>query len=227
MLVSTKNVFAPGASFGAYSATKAASHQLARIASLELAEIDVRVNMVAPDAVFSRRRAQVGAVGGGRPGRMQARGLDEAGLEEYYRNRNLLKARVTARSRRATPCSSSPPARRRRRARRCPSTAACRTRRRGRSRGFLDCLGKETYSSPMRRIISSKGRITIPAELRKKLGLTPGTAVEFELGAGEVLLRKRVKGAHPVDQVFGLLSLRKPVDRLVDDMRGPARSPTS
>lgn len=53
VLISTKNVFAPGASFGAYSATKAAAHQLARIASIELAEIGVRVNMVAPDAVFS------------------------------------------------------------------------------------------------------------------------------------------------------------------------------
>ncbi|HET6455205.1 MAG TPA: SDR family NAD(P)-dependent oxidoreductase, partial [Armatimonadota bacterium] len=39
ILISTKNVFAPGAKFGAYSATKAAAHQLARIASLELAEI--------------------------------------------------------------------------------------------------------------------------------------------------------------------------------------------
>ena len=37
VLVSTKNVFAPGANFGAYSSTKAAAHQLARIASLELA----------------------------------------------------------------------------------------------------------------------------------------------------------------------------------------------
>jgi hypothetical protein len=27
---------------------------------------------------------------------MRARGLDAAGLEEYYRNRNLLKARITA-----------------------------------------------------------------------------------------------------------------------------------
>ncbi|MGD2116243.1 MAG: bifunctional aldolase/short-chain dehydrogenase, partial [Acidobacteriota bacterium] len=31
------------------------------------------------------------------PGRMKARGLTEEGLEEYYRNRNLLKARITAR----------------------------------------------------------------------------------------------------------------------------------
>ncbi len=96
VLVSTKNVFAPGARFGAYSATKAASHQLGRIASLELAEIDVRVNMVSPDAVFGDAGRKSGlwkAVG---PDRMRARGLDEAGLEEYYRSRNLLKARVTA-----------------------------------------------------------------------------------------------------------------------------------
>jgi len=95
VLVSTKNVFAPGAKFGAYSATKAAAHQLARIASLELAEHDVRVNMVAPDAVFgsgARRSGLWAAVG---PDRMRARGLDEAGLEEYYRGRNLLKARIT------------------------------------------------------------------------------------------------------------------------------------
>ena len=96
VVVSTKNVFAPGAKFGAYSATKAAAHQLARIASLELAGIDVRVNMVSPDAVFSHgdRRSGLWAQIG--PDRMRARGLDEKGLEEYYRSRNLLKARVTA-----------------------------------------------------------------------------------------------------------------------------------
>jgi NAD(P)-dependent dehydrogenase (short-subunit alcohol dehydrogenase family) len=97
ILVSTKNVFSPGARFGAYSATKTAAHQLARIASLEFAEIGVRVNMVAPDAVFahgSRRSGLWDEVG---PDRMKARGLDARGLEEYYRSRNLLKARVTAR----------------------------------------------------------------------------------------------------------------------------------
>ena len=96
VVVSTKNVFAPGAGFGAYSATKAAAHQLARIASLELAELDVRVNMVAPDAVFAhgtRRSGLWAAVG---PDRMRARGLDEQGLEDYYRGRSLLKVRVTA-----------------------------------------------------------------------------------------------------------------------------------
>jgi NAD(P)-dependent dehydrogenase (short-subunit alcohol dehydrogenase family) len=96
VLVSTKNVFAPGAKFGAYSATKAAAHQLARIASLELAEIGVRVNMVSPDAVFSHGTRRSGLWKEVGPDRMRARGLDEKGLEDYYRDRNLLKARVTA-----------------------------------------------------------------------------------------------------------------------------------
>jgi rhamnose utilization protein RhaD (predicted bifunctional aldolase and dehydrogenase)/NAD(P)-dependent dehydrogenase (short-subunit alcohol dehydrogenase family) len=96
VLVSTKNVFAPGANFGAYSATKAAAHQLARIASLELAEIGVRVNMVSPDAVFSHGTRKSGLWAEVGPDRMRARGLDEKGLEEYYQKRNLLKARVTA-----------------------------------------------------------------------------------------------------------------------------------
>jgi len=96
ILISTKNVFAPGAKFGAYSATKAAAHQLARIASLELAEIGVRVNMVAPDGVFAHGKRKSGLWAEVGPNRMRARALDEKGLEEYYQNRNLLKAKVTA-----------------------------------------------------------------------------------------------------------------------------------
>jgi NAD(P)-dependent dehydrogenase (short-subunit alcohol dehydrogenase family) len=97
VLISTKNVFAPGAHFGAYSSTKSAAHQLARVASLEMAGMDVRVNMVSPDAVFSHGERKSGLWAEVGPSRMAARGLDPKGLEEYYRNRNLLKARVTAR----------------------------------------------------------------------------------------------------------------------------------
>lgn len=96
VLISTKNVFAPGATFGAYSATKAAAHQLCRIASIEFAEMGVRVNMVSPDAVFSHGSKRSGLWKQVGPDRMKARGLDEEGLEAYYRNRNLLKAKVTA-----------------------------------------------------------------------------------------------------------------------------------
>ena len=97
IIVSTKNVPSPGAGFGAYSATKAAAHQLGRIASIELAQYGVRVNMVAPDGVFSEGKYRSGLWAEVGPDRMRARGLDEEGLQEYYQNRNLLKAKITGR----------------------------------------------------------------------------------------------------------------------------------
>ncbi len=97
IVISTKNVPSPGAGFGAYSATKAACHQLGRVASIELAQYDIRVNMVAPDGVFSEGKYKSGLWEQIGPDRMRARGLDEKGLQEYYRNRNLLKARITGR----------------------------------------------------------------------------------------------------------------------------------
>jgi rhamnulose-1-phosphate aldolase/alcohol dehydrogenase len=89
----SKNVFDPGASFGAYSASKSGAHQLGKIAALELAPLGVRVNMVNADAVFggevaSGLWAEVG------PERMKARGLDAEGLKDFYRQRSLLKVEV-------------------------------------------------------------------------------------------------------------------------------------
>lgn len=97
VIMSTKNVPSPSASFGAYSCTKAACHQLGRIASLEFSEHDIRVNMVAPDAVFSEGTYKSGLWELVGENRMKARGIDEAELHEYYRNRNLLKTAVTGR----------------------------------------------------------------------------------------------------------------------------------
>ncbi len=73
----------------------------------------------------------------------------------------------------------------------------------------------------MKSVISSKGQITLPVEIREKLGLVTGTAVQFELREGGVFLRKGAPGPHPVDQVFGRLKLAARVDALLDEMRGP------
>jgi NAD(P)-dependent dehydrogenase (short-subunit alcohol dehydrogenase family) len=97
VIMSTKNVPSPSAGFGAYSCTKAACHQLGRIASLEFAEYDIRVNMVAPDAVFSEGKYKSGLWELVGEDRMKARGISEDELHKYYRNRNLLKAAVTGR----------------------------------------------------------------------------------------------------------------------------------
>ncbi len=96
VVISSKNVFDPGAAFGAYSASKAGAHQISKIAAMELASIGVKVNMINPDAVFgdndisSKLWDLIG------PDRMKSRGLDAEGLKEYYKNRNLLKQSVTS-----------------------------------------------------------------------------------------------------------------------------------
>ncbi len=96
VLISSKNVFDPGAAFGAYSASKAGAHQISRIAALELAELGVRVNMINPDAVFGDQSVSSKLWDLIGPDRMKSRGLDPEGLKEYYRQRNLLKISVTA-----------------------------------------------------------------------------------------------------------------------------------
>ncbi len=93
---SSKNVFDPGAAFGAYSASKAAAHQLGKIAALELAELGVRVNMINADAVFDEGDISSGLWDVVGPDRMRARNLDPQGLKEYYRQRNLLQTTVRA-----------------------------------------------------------------------------------------------------------------------------------
>ena len=95
VIISTKNVFAPGASFGAYSASKAAAHQLGKIAALELAAIGVRVNLVAPDAVFKGAGRSSGLWAAVGPDRAKSKGLTPAELERHYRERSLLKVPVT------------------------------------------------------------------------------------------------------------------------------------
>ena len=57
--------------------------------------------------------------------------------------------------------------------------------------------------------ITSKGQVTIPAEIRERTGLLPNTEVEFEVSDGYVILRK-VPGK------------RKRVKELIRAMRGKA-----
>jgi rhamnulose-1-phosphate aldolase/alcohol dehydrogenase len=91
----SKNVFAPGADFGAYSASKAAGHQLGKVAAIELAPIGVRVNMINADAVFAEGDTPSGLWREIGPDRARSRGLAPEKLQEYYRERNLLHAEVT------------------------------------------------------------------------------------------------------------------------------------
>ena len=90
----SKNVFGPGKDFGAYSASKAAGHQLGKVAAIELAQYAIRVNMINADAVFGDQDIPSGLWAEIGPQRAKSRGMKTEDLPEYYRGRNLLNARV-------------------------------------------------------------------------------------------------------------------------------------
>jgi NAD(P)-dependent dehydrogenase (short-subunit alcohol dehydrogenase family) len=97
ILNASKNVFAPGRDFAAYSASKAAAHQLGKIAAIELAPFQIRVNMINADGVFGDEESPSGLWKTVGPDRSKSRGIAEEQLAEHYRNRNLLKAKVLGR----------------------------------------------------------------------------------------------------------------------------------
>ena len=52
--------------------------------------------------------------------------------------------------------------------------------------------------------ISSKGQITIPQEVRKRLGLEPGDRVEFVVEEGRTILRPARSEANPYEKYVGI-----------------------
>lgn len=91
VFVATKNVMSPGKEFGAYSASKAAEAQLAKIVALEGGPYRIRSNIVNPDAVFQGSKLWSAEV---RRERAEAQGISVDELEEFYRRRNILGASV-------------------------------------------------------------------------------------------------------------------------------------
>ena len=89
VVVASKNVPAPGPGAAAYSASKAALTQLARVAALEWGGDGIRVNVVHPNAVFD--------TGIWTPDVLEARARHYGMSVEAYKTNNILKVEVTSR----------------------------------------------------------------------------------------------------------------------------------
>ena len=96
VLNASKNVFSPGQEFGAYSASKAAASQIAKVSAIELASLSVRVNLINADAIFSSGSVPSGLWDEVGPERARRRGISLGELPDFYKERNLLKTRVDA-----------------------------------------------------------------------------------------------------------------------------------
>jgi antitoxin PrlF len=71
--------------------------------------------------------------------------------------------------------------------------------------------------------ITSKGQVTIPLEIRQKLGLTPHTEVEFKVVGGTVrILKARVqsRGRALVAHMRGRGTVRMSTDEIMALTRG-------
>lgn len=69
-------------------------------------------------------------------------------------------------------------------------------------------------------VVSEKGQVTIPKQLRDRLGIRPGQVLDFREERGRLVATK----AHADDaatRVFGILELDGSTDDVMDELRGP------
>ena len=81
--------------------------------------------------------------------------------------------------------------------------------------------------------ITTKGQVTIPLEIRKRLGLLPHTKVEFELAGDHARIRKvprppgeSVRGRLALDVLRGTADTRMSADEILALTRGEVRVAT-
>jgi antitoxin PrlF len=75
------------------------------------------------------------------------------------------------------------------------------------------------YSSSM----SSKGQVTVPQEIRKRLGLEAGDRVEFVVEEGRTVIRPDRSEANPFEKYIGIVGPfpggEEGIKAWIDDMR--------
>lgn len=77
-----------------------------------------------------------------------------------------------------------------------------------------------------RATLTSKGQITIPMDVRKRLGLRQGDQIEFDVSHGQTVIRPVRKEKNPFEKWRGAAKGAFPgglkeINEWVRDMRGP------
>ncbi len=71
--------------------------------------------------------------------------------------------------------------------------------------------------------ISSKGQVTVPQEIRKRLGLEPGDRVEFVIEEGRTVIRPVRSEVNPFEKYIGIADPfpggEEGIKAWIDDMR--------
>lgn len=70
----------------------------------------------------------------------------------------------------------------------------------------------------MKAVVAERGQVTIPKALRDKLGIRPGTALEFSAENGKLVAHKAE--SDPVTKVFGCLGRKIDTEAFIRGLRG-------
>ena len=71
----------------------------------------------------------------------------------------------------------------------------------------------------MKAIVADRGQVTIPKALRERLGINPRTVLDFREENGK-LVAVKVMAGDPVSRVMGCITLERPTDEVIAEMRG-------
>jgi len=71
----------------------------------------------------------------------------------------------------------------------------------------------------MKAKVAERGQVTIPKFLRDRLGIRPGTMLEFRAEKGELVAVKSDM-AHPVDSIYGSFGNGRNTNEIMEELRG-------
>ena len=83
----------------------------------------------------------------------------------------------------------------------------------------FDYCSMISYLRSMKSRVTERGQVTIPKNLRDRLGIRPGHVLEFAEEEGRLVVTRRLTG-HPVDAAFGILRRDRSTDELMVSLRG-------
>ena len=75
----------------------------------------------------------------------------------------------------------------------------------------------------MATVVAERGQVTIPKALRDKLGIGPGTVLEFSAEEGRLVATKVITD-HPAQHLMGRHSKGRRTDEIMAELRGKSRS---
>ena len=70
----------------------------------------------------------------------------------------------------------------------------------------------------MKAIVAERGQVTIPKSLRIRLGIQPGTVLDFEVKQGSLIARKQTPN-NPIAEIYGCAG-KGLTDEIMKQLRG-------